>query len=129
MRFGGVNSAMGTHGGLTMASDNHDSDSYRCDRCGRRGDGDPCSACEEELGFWADDVAGRLPMQAESVYLTGGRTKRSVHNDPDCSRLEQANKVVEKPASAVPDGYFHECEWCFDRDVDTETSQEDTDGE
>lgn len=51
-------------------------------------------------------------MTQEKIYLTEGRTKRTAHKDPDCPRLGGANKVIEKPASVIPDGFFDECDWC-----------------
>ena len=52
-------------------------------------------------------------MSAETVYVTGGRARRTLHSRPDCERLAPANSVIEKPAAVFPEGYFDECEFCM----------------
>ena len=57
---------------------------------------------------------GVVPVasDADTVWTTGGRSKRSLHTTPDCKNLANAAIVVEKPADVFPEGFFDWCEVC-----------------
>ena len=48
----------------------------------------------------------------ETVFVSGGSTARTEHCDPECPRLLQSNKIVEKPRAVIPRGHYPICPIC-----------------